>query len=243
MFRKSKKESLPPHFNVPATELPITEKKYGDFRDSMHWRVLRIMAEFVNGFQNLADFKKTVTIFGSARYGKNSRWYDEARALGRMLVKEGYSVVTGGGPGIMEAANEGAAEAKGNSIGLNIQLPEEQRLNPYVNRAIGFHYFFTRKVMLSYSAEAYVYFPGGLGTLDEFFEIATLIQTKKIPPHIPLVLIGKEYWGPLTAWIDKELYRAQNAIDKKDMDIYVTVDTAEEAIRVIKKRAKPRNEF
>lgn len=231
------------YLNVPAADLPPTEKKYGDFRDSMHWRVLRILSEFVNGFQNLADFKKTVTIFGSARSDQNSKWNREARTLGAMLAKNGYGVVTGGGPGIMEAANRGAMEAGGHSIGLNIQLPEEDRVNPYVNRAIGFHYFFTRKVMLAYSAEAYVYFPGGLGTLDEFFEIATLIQTKKIESHIPIILVGKKYWKPLVEWIDAELYKTQEMIDKKDMHIYTLVDNAKEVLSLIKKHAHLRSKF
>ena len=209
----------------------------------MHWRVFRIMSELVDGFQYIADFKKSVTVFGSTRIGPGEHWYEEARTLARMLAKHGFVVVTGGGPGIMEGANRGAAEGGGESIGLNIQLPKEQRINPYVNRALGFHYFFTRKLMLTYSAEAYVYFPGGFGTLDEFFEIVTLIQTRKIAAHLPIILVGKEYWGPFSTWIKKELYEKYDAIDKRDMNIYTLVDSAEEAMAIIRKRAKTRNEF
>jgi uncharacterized protein (TIGR00730 family) len=228
--------------NLPAAKLP----HYGegrDFRNSMHWRVFRIMSELVDGFQYIADFKKSVTVFGSTRIGPGEHWYKEARQLGRLLVNQGFAVVTGGGPGIMEGANRGAAEAGGDSIGLNIQLPKEQRINPYVNRALGFHYFFTRKLMLTYSAEAYAYFPGGFGTLDEFFEIVTLIQTRKIATHLPIILVGREYWGPFMDWIDKELYEKYDAIDKRDMKIYTLVDSAEEAMAIIKKRTKTRNEF
>ncbi len=235
--KKQKKGTM----NVPASELPV-EKRAKDFRSSFHWRVFRIMSEFVNGWQFLADFSKTVTFFGSARFKEDNKWYGEARKLGRMLSNNGLSVMTGGGPGIMEAGNRGAEEGeKGDSIGLNIQLPYEQRVNPYVDKSIGFHYFFVRKVMLSYSARAYVYFPGGLGTLDEFFEIITLIQTKKIEP-IPVVLIGKEFWEPLLKWIKDDVYGNFQAIDEADQNIYKLVDTVEEAYEIIKNAPK-RHEF
>ena len=231
--------------NVPASKLPqITDaqREKDDFRGSLHWRVLRILSEFVDGFQFIADFKKTVTFFGSARLKEGTKWYEEARDLGHLLGKAGFSVITGGGPGIMEAANRGASEADANSIGLNIQLPHEQRINDYLNTGLGFNYFFTRKVMLSYSAQAYVFFPGGFGTLDEFFEIVTLIQTKKIFEKIPVVIVGKEFWAPMLEWIDKEVLGKFNAIDKDDMKIYTLVDTAEEAFEVIKK-SKPREDL
>lgn len=221
------------NLNVPASKLPI-EQAPDDFRQSFHWRVFRIMAEFVDGWQFLADCRKTVTFFGSARFPEGSRWYEEARKLGKLLAEAGFGVVTGGGPGIMQGGNQGAAEAKGDSIGLNIKLPAEQRVNPYVTKSIGFHYFFVRKVMLSYSAQAYVYFPGGFGTLDEFFELITLIQTRKIPVHIPVILIGKEYWEPLTTWIEHQMLEKFQAIDKEDLGIYRVVDTAEEALEIIK---------
>lgn len=230
------------YLNLPASKLPADDLGI-DFRSSMHWRIFRIVAEFIDGFQYIADFKKTVSIFGSTRLPQNSKWYAEARKLGKILAKNGFAVVTGGGPSIMEAANRGAFESKGESIGINIQLPHEQRTNPYVKHSIGFHYFFTRKLMLTYSAEAYVYFPGGFGTLDEFFEIVTLIQTRKIATHIPVILVGKEFWLPFTNWIDKELAKKFKTIDQRDTRIYGVVDTAEEAFRIVKKRAKPRREF
>lgn len=221
------------NLNLPAAKLPVVESP-PDFRSSFHWRVFRIMAEFVDGWQFLADFKKTVTVFGSTRFPEDDHWYGVARELGKLLGAAGFGVVTGGGPGVMEAANRGAAEGNGESIGLNIKLPYEQRINPFVKKWIGFHYFFVRKVMLSYSAQAYVYFPGGFGTLDEFFELITLIQTRKIATHIPVILVGKDYWGPLTKWIDEQIYEKFKAIDKEDMAIYQVVDTAQEAFDVIK---------
>ncbi len=227
--------------NVPAAKLPHFEKPI-DFRASFHWRVFRIMAEFVDGFQFLADFKKTVTFFGSARFDEKNKWYGEARKLASLLAQEKIGVISGGGPGIMEAANRGAAEAGGDSIGLNIKLPYEQRINPWVKKAIAFHYFFVRKVMLSYSAQAYVFFPGGYGTLDEVFEIITLIQTKKVSDTIPVILVGKEFWQPICEWIDESLYQKFATIDKEDMNIYKLVDTAEEALAVAK-TAPQRHEF
>ena len=228
--------------NLPAKELPVAPET-ADFRESMQWRIFRIMAEFVEGFEFLANMGKSVTIFGSTRDSASThKWYEEARRLGAMLAKKGFTVVTGGGPGIMEAANRGAAEAGGEAVGLNIQLPMEQRINPYVNRAKGFHYFFTRKLMLTYSAQAYVYFPGGYGTLDEFFEIVTLIQTRKIATHIPVILVGSEFWRPFDQWVRTIMYQRDRAIDADDMKIYTIVDTPEEAMAIIKK-SKPRRAF
>lgn len=232
--------------NVPACELPHYDKRpAGDFRSSFHWRVFRIMSEFVEGFQFLADFKKTVTFFGSARAKEGDQWYEEARKLSNLLGDEDFSVVTGGGPGIMEAGNRGIFEnkkSKGKSIGINIQLPYEQRINPYVERGRGFYYFFSRKVMLTYAAQAYVYFPGGFGTLDEFFELITLIQTKKIPEQIPIILIGSEFWGGLIEWMKKEVLEHHKAISPEDMNIFKVVNTAEEAFEIIK-NSPERHEF
>jgi uncharacterized protein (TIGR00730 family) len=231
--------------NVPAAKLPPEaegERQPDDFRSTMSWRINRIEAEMVEGFQFIADFPRSVTIFGSTRLPETDEWYQEARKLGAMLAKEDFAVVTGGGPGIMEAGNRGAYEEGGDSVGINIQLPMEQRINPYVNHSDGFHYFFNRKLMLTYSAQAYVYFPGGFGTLDEFFEIATLIQTKKIETHIPVILVGKEFWTPFCDFIEKHIYGKFKAIDKVDMKIYTLVDSAEEAMDVIRK-SKPRSEW
>lgn len=230
------------NLNVPAKDLPVTPETK-DFRSSMQWRIFRIMAEFVEGFEFIADYKKSVTIFGSTQDSKAThKWYEEARRLGGMLAKEGFAVVTGGGPGIMEAGNRGAAEAGGESVGINIQLPKEQRVNPYVNHGKGFHYFFTRKLMLTYAAQVYVYFPGGFGTLDEFFEIVTLIQTKKIATHIPVILVGREFWGPFDEWIRTVVYEQDRAIDAADREIYTIVDTPEEAMEIIR-NSKPRVAF
>lgn len=196
------------------------------------WRILRIMSEFVDGYEFLGKLEKDVTIFGSARTKPGSKYYEEAYKLGRLLAKNKYTVVTGGGPGIMEAANKGAFEAGGKSLGLNIQLPMEQRLNPYVTGSLGFHFFFTRKVMLSTPSTAFAFFPGGFGTLDEFFEIATLIQTHKMP-RAPLVLIGKDFWTSLNHFIKYQMSDNELTIDRKDMSLYQVVDTAEEAMRII----------
>ncbi len=198
------------------------------------WRIFRIMSEFVEGFQFLSESNQEVTFFGSARLKPNTKYYKLAVKLGGLLAKKGYTVITGGGPGIMEAGNKGASEAGGVSIGLNIQLPNEQRVNKFVNKSHAFHYFFTRKVMLSASAQAYVYFPGGFGTLDEFFEIITLIQTNKIE-KIPVVLIGSDFWNGLFEWVDKTLVKKNQTISKEDLDLFKIVDTAEEAMKIISK--------
>ena len=223
-------------FLLPASKLPVTEKM-GDFRETAQWRIFRIMSEFVDGFQFLADFGPAVSIFGSARTTPNNVSYKEAQKLGNMLGKIGFTMITGGGPGIMEAGNKGAYEAGAVSVGLNIQLPMEQRVNDYVTKAIGFHYFFTRKVMLSFASRAYVFFPGGFGTLDEFLEIVTLIQTKKIPPII-VVCVGKSFWQPFVDWMKETMYEKMSAVDKEDLDIYKVVDTADEAFKIIKETLK-----
>ena len=229
---------------------------YRDFRSGASWRIFRIMSEFIEGFEFLADLRREVTIFGSARVPEKSPLYAEARKLGRLLGQAGFAVITGGGPGIMEAANQGAHEVHehsgnsvenhkegvGDSIGLNIKLPFEQRINAFVDKAVAFHYFFVRKVMLSYYAQAYIFFPGGFGTLDEVFEIITLMQTKKIRSHIPVVLVGKAYWTPLMEWIEQGVYEQFNAIDQEDMRIYSLVDNAAEALEVIKNNPE-RKEF
>ena len=232
-----------PKFNLPASKLP--QHKHGDkkdFRESFHWRVFRILSEFVEGFQFIFDFKKTVTFFGSARLKPSDKWYQEAEKLGGLLAKSGFTVITGGGPGIMEAGNKGASENGGESVGINIMLSKEQRINPYITKSEAFHYFFTRKVMLSYSAWAYVFFPGGFGTLDEFFEIVTLVQTKKICENIPVVIVGKEFWNGILDWMDETVLKKFDAIDKEDMKLFTLVDNAEEAFEIIKD-SKERQEF
>lgn len=212
-----------------------------DFKSDVPWRIFRIMAEFVEGFEFLSTFHKTVSIFGSTHPAVMDRYYKEARELGNRLAKAGYTVITGGGPGIMEAANRGAHEAGGESIGINIQLPHEQKINKYVNKAMGFHYFFTRKVILSASSQVYVYFPGGFGTLDEFFELVTLIQTKKIEP-IPIICYGREYWDKLNTFLTDEAFKVQHAMDKPDLKLFTIVDSVDETLAIIKK-SKERKYF
>lgn len=222
-------------YYVPASQLPSEPV---DFRDSIDWRIFRIMAEFIEGYQFIYDFKKSVTIFGSARRGCNEIDYVRARKLGAMLAKDKFTVVTGGGPGVMEAANRGAAENNGISVGLNIQLPVEQRVNEYVNKPMGFNYFFTRKTMMSQASSAYVFFPGGFGTLDEFYEIITLIQTKKIAQPVLVIVIGKEFWDPLMAWMKQVMLKEKCAVSEEDLQIINIVDTPEEAFKMIKTFAK-----
>jgi len=212
-----------------------------DSSESVTWRIFRIMAEFVSGFQFISKYKKTVSFFGSARLAEGSRFYLDAVALSKKLGNAGFNVITGGGPGIMEAANRGAYEAGVNSIGLNIQLPYEQRINKYVTKGLGFHYFFTRKVMLSAAGDAYVFFPGGFGTLDEFFEIVTLIQTGKME-HVPIVAYGKEFWGPLMNYLHSVVHERFHNIDKENMKIFTVADSVDEAFALLKK-AKPRSDF
>jgi uncharacterized protein (TIGR00730 family) len=197
------------------------------------WRIFRIMAEFVEGFQFLSTLSKEVTVFGSARLPATNKWYQEAVVLGRLLGEAGFTVVTGGGPGIMEAANKGAHEAGGRSVGLNIQLPNEQRVNDYVTSSRAFHYFFTRKVILAASAQAYVYFPGGFGTQDELFEILTLLQTGK-SDHVPVVLVGVEYWSGLVDWIKGTMLDTFDTISAEDLDLFHLVDSGAEAFDLVK---------
>lgn len=216
---------------IPGTSEP-PPNEFMDFREGASWKIFRIMAEFTEGFEFLADLKREVSFFGSARVEEGDPHYEEARKLAQMLGEAGFTIVTGGGPGIMEAANRGATEAGTESIGLNIQLPREQRTNPYVKHGKGFYYFFTRKVMLSASAQAYIYFPGGFGTLDEMFEMVTLIQTGKTE-SLPIVLVSKEYWQSLFEWI-KKYPLEREYINPEDLDLVHIVDTAEEAFELIK---------
>lgn len=199
------------------------------------WRIFRIMSEFVEGFQFLSQFHKEVTIFGSARLDPNNKWCKEAEKLGKLLAKNSYTVITGGGPGIMEAANKGAHSINpSKSVGINIQLPTEQRTNPYVTKSKGFYYFFTRKVMLAASAQSYIFFPGGYGTADEFLEILMLIQTKKMQ-KISMILVGKDFWQPLVIWFKKTMVEKNKTINPDDLKLFQIVDRAEDAMKIIKK--------
>jgi uncharacterized protein (TIGR00730 family) len=201
------------------------------FLDSDPWRSLRILAEFVEGFDALAAVGKAVTIFGSARTREDDPYYVKARELGANLAREGFAVITGGGPGIMEAANRGCHEAGGLSIGCNIELPHEQASNPYVDLGVEFRYFFARKVMFVKYADGFAIFPGGFGTLDELFESLTLIQTGKIR-HFPVVLIGTDYWSGLLDWLRREPISHANIVPE-DIDLLVCTDDMDEACRLL----------
>ena len=196
------------------------------------WRIFKIMSEFVEGFNIIRRYGLAVTFFGSARASFEDEVYKDATELAKRLAKKGFAVITGGSSGIMQAANRGAFEVGGASVGLNINLSDAQNYNPYLTERFVFDHFFVRKVMLTYSSEAYIYFPGGFGTLDEFFEIVTLVQTKKIKAA-PIVLIGKDFWIPLLSFIEKTLYEEHKAIDEGDMKLYTLVDTVDEAFDYI----------
>lgn len=193
------------------------------------WRIFRIMAEFVEGFDELSKLGPAVTIFGSARTQPDHKYYELAERTAAALARAGQAVITGGGPGIMEAANKGASEADGTSVGLNIVIPQEQQPNPYINLGINFDYFFARKVMFVKYSMAIVCFPGGFGTLDELFETLTLMQTQKASPS-PIVLIGSDYWGPAVDWLRSTLLEEYAAISPEDMDLFVLTDDLDEAI-------------
>ena len=197
-------------------------------------RVTEIAREFTQGFKFLEDYPKSVTFFGSNQITESDPYYQSARTLSARLVKElGYSIVSGGGPGIMEAADRGAFEAGGNSLGLLIKLPHEQPINVYISKSVSFYYFFARKVCLAFGAEVFIFYPGGLGTLDEFFEIITLIQTKKIL-NVPVICVGSEYWNKLKDFMANEIL-SRGMVDASDMNLFTITDSQDEIIEIIKK--------
>ncbi len=205
-----------------------------NFNAGDSWRLFRIMAEFVEGFDSLAAVKRpAVSIFGSARFTETDNHYKVARAVGKGLSEAGYAIMTGGGPGIMEAGNRGADDVGGISIGLNIDLPFEQEGNPYANVPLQFKYFFVRKVMLIKYAMAFICMPGGFGTLDELFEAVTLIQTRRIK-RFPIVLVGSDYWQGMVEWIKARMLEI-NTISEEDLDIFVILDDADDIIQYIKR--------
>ena len=197
------------------------------------WRIFRIMAEFVESIEVLSNVQSAVTIFGSARLKPDDKYYHMAEKLGQLLAQNGFAVITGGGPGIMEAANKGAAEAGGQSIGMNIKLPFEQKPNPYANLQLDYKYFFIRKVMFVKYAVAYVIMPGGYGTMDEFFEALTLIQTKRVK-SFPIILMGRDYWQGLLDWL-KNTMQQKDMILPCDLEMIQIIDEPEEVVKHIKK--------
>jgi hypothetical protein len=212
--------------NRPGAAQPL-------FTDTDPWRVLRIQAEFVEGFDTLAEIGPAVTIFGSARTPADDPMYQATVDTARLLAAEGLAIITGGGPGIMEAGNKGAQLGDGVSVGLNIELPFEQGINPYVGVPINFRYFFVRKTMFVKYAQAFIIFPGGFGTLDELFEALTLIQTEKIT-HFPVILFGSEYWSGLLTWL-RDTMLARGNISPEDLDRFVVSDSPEEVRDLILK--------
>ncbi len=216
-------------------EFTIHEMSRAEVHNAIHRRIDRIQHEFLNAFEFIKKYPKSVSFFGSARVKDNDIFYEKARSLSAKIASElGYTIFSGGGGGIMEAGNRGAFEAGGKTVGLNIRLPREQEPNKYTSKTIEINYFFVRKVALSFAAEAYVFFPGGYGTLDEFFEIITLIQTKKIP-RVPIILFGNEYWGKLNHFFSHVLYEEYKAIDVEDMSLYLITENEDLIIDVIKK--------
>jgi len=212
----------------------FAERDWASIKSSDSWSIFKIMAEFVEGFEKLAKIGPCITIFGSARTVENNKYYEMAQEIARRLVDSGFGVITGGGPGIMEAANRGAHEASGKSVGLNIKLPFEQENNIYIDtdKLISFDYFFVRKVMFVRYSQGFIGMPGGFGTLDEIFEALTLIQTKKIG-QFPIVLVGKDYWKGLIEWFEKTVYETEGNISEGDFDLFYLVDTPDEAVEII----------
>lgn len=212
------------------------EPTSGKYRDEMQKRLDLIHDEFREGFKFLYGLKKEVTIYGSARFEEDHPYYQAARELAKTLGEAGYTIVTGGGPGIMEAGNRGAQEAGAPSVGLNIELPHEQRVNPYVDedKKMGFHYFFSRKMMLTASAQAYVVFPGGFGTMDEVFEMMTLIQTKKME-RVPVMFYGADFWDGLMRWISTKMAQEHGTISPEDVELFTVVDSVDEVMEIVRK--------
>jgi uncharacterized protein (TIGR00730 family) len=211
----------------------IAPKSWAEIKTHDSWSVFKIMSEIVDGYEKLSKIGPCVTIFGSARVSTNSKYYKLAEETAYLLTKKGFGVISGGGPGIMEAANKGAHFAGGKSVGLNIELPHEQSSNPFIDpdKLLTFDYFFVRKLMFMKYSQGYIVLPGGFGTLDEFFEAVTLIQTHKLV-RFPIVMVGKEYWRGLIEWIQNTLLE-NGAIESKDLDIFSLVDDPAEVVKVI----------
>lgn len=211
----------------------LHQKDWTEVKSADSWQIFKIMAEFVEGYEKLAIIGPCVTIFGSARTNPNHPYYKLAQDTAYKMAKAGFGIISGGGPGIMEAANKGAKMAGGKSAGLNIELPFEQSPNPYIDsdKLLSFHYFFIRKVMFMKYSQGFIVLPGGFGTCDEFFEAITLIQTKKIA-RFPIVIMGKEYWGGMIDWVKNKMLAEMN-INEKDLDLFLLTDDIDEAVKHI----------
>ncbi|MBV7533404.1 TIGR00730 family Rossman fold protein [Chitinophaga sp. sic0106] len=209
----------------------LKERDWTETRAHSSWQIFKIMAEFVDGFESLAKIGPCISIFGSARTKPGNRYYDLSEEIAFRLAEEGFGIITGGGPGVMEAANKGAQRAGGKSVGANITLPHEQYPNPYLDndKRLNFDYFFVRKVMFTKYSQGFVMMPGGFGTMDEFFEVATLIQTKKME-ETPMVLVGREYWSGLLEWIRNTMMEKESNINPADLDLLQLFDTADEVV-------------
>jgi uncharacterized protein (TIGR00730 family) len=210
------------------------EKNWNAIKTSDSWQIFKIMSEFVQGFETMSKIGPCVSVFGSARTKPDNKYYKQAEEIGYLLTQSGYGVISGGGPGIMEAANKGASRGEGKSVGLNIELPFEQSSNPYIDndKLINFDYFFVRKVMFVKYAQGFIVLPGGVGTLDELFEAITLIQTLKIG-KFPIVLVGKTYWEGLLVWIREVMLAKEQNISIEDLDLINVVDSPVEAVEII----------
>lgn len=227
-------EEYKKQINIPEKELNIKPISAHELDDDLRNRVSRINQEFIDGLKFLTHHPKSVTFFGSTKIDENNFYYNKAESLAGKLSRRGYDIITGGGPGIMEAANKGAftGGGDGRSIGFNIELPNEQAVNPYVEEGLSFYYFFSRKFILDFSSEAFVFFPGGYGTMDEFFEVLTLIQTKKIV-KAPIILFGSEYWKEIDKLFENLFLKRFKTIDAEDLDLYIITDNEEEAVKII----------
>jgi len=210
------------------------QKTWNEIKASDSWQIFKVMAEFVEGFEKMGSIGPCVSIFGSARTEPENKYYKLAEEIAYKLTNNGYGVITGGGPGVMEAANKGAQRGDGISVGLNVELPFEQSSNPYIDpdKLLTFKHFFVRKVIFQKYAQGFIVLPGGFGTFDEFFESATLIQTGKIG-RFPIVLVGSDFWKGMVDWIQEVVQLEQNNISPEDMDLFTLVDTADEAVEVI----------
>lgn len=223
-----------PILNLAPRELPSVPMSKKEMAEDTKNRVHLISKEFTDGFNFLQDYPKSVTFFGGTHFDESNQYYQKARSLAQKIVNElHYSVLTGGGPGVMEGANRGAFEAGGESVGLTIELPSHQVQNSYLTNYLDFYYFFSRKVCLSFSAEAYLFFPGGYGTLDEFFEIITLIQTGKIM-KVPIILVGSDFWNHIDDLIKNTLFKL-GTVDENDLTLYKISDNEDEIVEIIRK--------